>query len=183
MNEWWHRLSARKAVASRIAVAAAAAHLVSVIAGAARLSAPNSSLAGQAFNSYAAYSGANNSYGFFAPGVAAEWRAALDSYDAATGRWTTRIRRPPNVELAVLDSTINSLFANEDLREALAASWAGTEIAEMPNAAAVVVRAQAFLVPAMEHYRAGTQARWVTLAAFAFTTDERMELMSSEGHR
>src|SRR5438105_5484654 len=90
---------------------AAAAHLLVVAAGPARTGVRGSSLAGRFFEIYAVYSGAENSYGFFAPGVASEWRATLDWYDPAGRNWTTLTRPVANIELAVLDSTINSHFA------------------------------------------------------------------------
>jgi hypothetical protein len=162
-----------------IAACAAAAHLAAVIFGAVRFSVPGSSIPGKIFEVYAAYSGANNSYGFFAPGVAAQWRAAIDFYDPAHGTWTTGTRSAANLELAVLDSTINSLFSRDELREALAASWAGAAMPERPEAAVVLVRAEAFRVPTMEQYRKGARGEWLTLAAYAFTTDDRMTLMDA----
>ncbi|HZR09394.1 MAG TPA: hypothetical protein VFA79_12495 [Myxococcales bacterium] len=162
---------------------AAAAHLAFVVAGAMRLSFPGRSVAAKAFAVYGAYSGANNSYGYFAPGVAAEWRAALDIYDARTGAWTTRTRAAPNLELAVLDSTINSNFSRKDVREALAASWAASELPQAPGAAAVVVRAEAFLLPTLAQYRSGARGAWRTLAAYAFTTEEREALAGAQGPR
>jgi len=156
------------------AASGAAVHLAIVAAGAAGLRPDSRTSAGALLETYGEYSGADNSYGFFAPAVAAEWRAAFDLYDAASGRWTTRTRPPTNRELALLDSTINGHFAREDLREALAASWAAAAMAERPDAAVVVVRAEAFLVPTMEEYRGGARGRWQTLAAFAFTTPDRV---------
>jgi hypothetical protein len=159
-----------------LALAAAAAHLAVVICGAARFRFTDASSVGAVLGVYAAYSGANNSYGFFAPGVAAQWRAAFDFYDPLNDKWVTRTRAPPNLELAVLDSTINSLFANENVRETLAASLAGTALAETPGAAVVVVRAEAYVVPTMERYNHGARGEWRTLAAYAFTTDEKVSV-------
>ncbi len=165
------------------AAAAAAGHLLMVIAGAARLPLPASSAATKILGVYAAWSGASNSYGFFAPGVAAEWRAALDLYDPRAGVWTTRTRVAPNLELAVLDSTINSYFSRKEIREALAASWAAAEMPEAPGAAAVVVRAEAFLLPTLPEYRSGHRGEWRTLAAYAFTTEEREALVDAQDRR
>jgi hypothetical protein len=52
-------------------------------------------------------------------------------------------------------------------------------MAQAPGAAVVVVRAEAFLVPTMLEYREGARGRWQTLAAYAFTTDERMRLVDA----
>jgi hypothetical protein len=155
----------------------AAAHLGVVICGAARLRFDGPSNLDAALGVYGAYSGANNSYGFFAPGVAAQWRASFDFYDRANKTWTTRTRVAPNLELAVLDSTITGLFSHEKLRQALAASWAGMALAETPGAAVVVVRAEAFIVPTMEQYRRGVRGEWRSLAAYAFTTDDRSSVV------
>jgi hypothetical protein len=161
--------------------AAAIVHLLFVAAGAMRLPLPASSVAAQAIGVYGAWSGADNSYGFFAPGVAAEWRAALDTYDPRTSVWTTRTRVAPNLELAVLDSTINSNFSRKELRKALAASWAASELPQAPGAAAVVVRAEAYLLPTIAQYRSGARGAWRTLAAYAFTTAEREALVDPQG--
>lgn len=141
---------------------------------------PQASLAGRIYGVYGAYSGAGTSYGFFAPGVAAEWRAAIDLYDPAGGKWTTRIKSPGNLELAILDATIAGHFGNEGLREAIAGSWAASAIAQAPRAAAAVVRAEAFLVPTMKEYRAGARGEWRTFAAYAFTTAERSRLLETQ---
>ena len=170
----WVRLNSHS-----IAAVAAGAHLAVVILGAARIPVPQSSLAGKVYGVYGAYSGANNSYGFFAPGVASKWRAALDSYDPAEEKWTTWTKPAANLELGVLDSTITGYFSNDELREAFAASWAGSGMAQAPGAAVVVVRAEAFLVPTMAEYREGARGRWQTLAAYAFTTDDRMRLLDA----
>jgi hypothetical protein len=162
-----------------IAAVAAGAHLAVVILGAARVPVPGASLAGRIYGVYGAYSGANNSYGFFAPGVASKWRATLDSYHPAEEKWTTWTKPAANLELGVLDSTITGFFSNDELREAMAASWAGSGMAQAPGAAVVVVRAEAFMVPTMAEYREGARGRWQTLAAYAFTTDDRMRLVDA----
>jgi hypothetical protein len=158
-----------------VAVALAAAHLAAVVLGAARMPIPQTSV-GKLYDVYAAYSGAGNSYGFFAPGVASAWRAAIDSFDAGERKWTTWVKPAGNIELAVLDSTITGYFSDDEFREALAASWAGSAMAHAPEAAVVVVRTEAFLVPTMEEYRNGARPRWQSLAAYAFTTDARSRL-------
>ena len=162
---------------------AAAIHLLVVISGAARLTAHAPSALRAIIESYGAYSGAGNSYGFFAPGVAPEWRASLDFYEARERRWITHVRKAPNLELAVLDATINSSFSRKEIREALAASWAAVDLDDVPGAAAVVVRAEAFLLPPLGRYRQGERGAWQTVAAYAFTTDERMALIDAQDAR
>ena len=161
-------------------LAAAAAHLVLVGLGAAHLAVPEAGPAGSIFGVYGAYSGAGTAYGFFAPGVAAEWRAAIDAFDPVTGKWTTTVRTAPNLELSILDTSIAGHFGNENVREALAASWAATALADHPGAAAVAVRAEAYIVPPMKQYRAGARPQWTTLAAYAFTTAERSRLVEAQ---
>ena len=48
-------------------------------------------------------------------------------------------------------------------------------MAEAPAAAVVIVRAEAYLLPTMERYRAGARGRWTTVAAYPFTTAERID--------
>lgn len=161
------------------AAALAAVHLLVVVLGAARVKVSSPGPLRSLIEIYGAWSGAGNSYGFFAPGVASEWRTTLDYYEPLQGTWVTRTRTAPNLELSLLEATINSSFSHDGIREALAASWAAAQLGEVPDAAAVVVRAEAFLLPTITQYRAGVRGRWRTLAAYAFTTDERMALMDA----
>src|SRR5947209_2453116 len=115
----------------------------------------SSSWIGTILGTYSAYSGADNAYGYFAPSVASEWRAVFDLYDGASNHWTTTTWESSNPEIRLLLSTINGHFSLEDVRESLAASWAGTILGENPHASVVVVKAQAYLIPTMKDFRAG----------------------------
>lgn len=147
---------------------AACLHLVLVICGAAkiRLLSPET-LAGTVLATYRDYTGSNNAYGFFAPGVAAEWRALFDVCDA-DGRCTEVEMPPGNPEQAVLLSSINGMLQH-DVRDVLAASFAAAQFARTPDAKTVVVKVQVYAVPTMAKFRAGERVKWRTAYAFAFT--------------
>ncbi len=151
-------------------LAAAACHLLLVACGALRIVPfAEDHLWGRIVETYRACSGADNSYGFYAPAVSSEWRVVFDIHDTAKQRWTEASEKPGDTEFYLLLSTINELFAQEGLRDLLAASWAGDVFAHHPEADIVLVEPQVYLVPKMAEYRLGRKARWRTVLVFAFT--------------
>lgn len=163
-------MSERSPMSRRHAATTAAAclHLALVLCGAAkiRLLSPQSA-AGAVLATYRAYTGSDNGYGFFAPGVASEWRGHFDVC-REDGRCTEADLPRGNAEANVLLSTIHGMLAYE-VRDVLAASLAAAELARVPDAKTVVVRVQVYAVPTMAEFRAGRHARWRTAYAYAFT--------------
>ena len=148
-------------------IAAAGAHLALVICGAAGITpVSRAHFAGRIIETYRAYSGANNGYGFFAPGVASEWRATFDVCN--NGHCIPAAEEQVAGESRLLLQTINSLLGESEVRDLLAASHAARLFARYPHADAVMVKAGVFVVPTMAQYRRGARPQWRDLYGFAF---------------
>jgi hypothetical protein len=144
-------------------IIAACFHLALVLCGAAKIKLP----ASRALSTYRAYTGSDNAYGFFAPGVAAEWRGHFDVCGAG-GQCIEADLPHGNAEAAVLLSSIHGMLAY-GVRDVLAASLAAAEFSRVPEAKVIVVKVQVYAVPTMAQFRAGERARWRTAYAYAFT--------------
>ena len=155
------------------ALCAAIAHLLLAALAAAHVRIASGTSLGRCLEAYQAYTGTDNAYGFFAPAVASEWRTVFDLYDPRDRRWKTEGWNAPNPEAGLLLSTINGHFSLENLREPLAASWAGAELGVHPWALMVIVKLRAYLIAKMTEYRRGKRPEWRTLLAYPFTTAER----------
>lgn len=149
------------------ATAAACIHLALVLCGAAKVTllSPDSP-PGFALATYRAYTGSDNAFGFFAPGVASEWRGHFDV--CRNGECTQADLPHSNPEANVLLSTLQGMLAR-DVRDVFAASLAASQFARVPDATTVVVRVQIYFVPNMLHFREGQIAQWRTVDAYAFT--------------
>lgn len=151
------------------ALAAAGAHLALVICGAAGI-VPLSTkyAAGRVLAAYGDYSGANNGYTFFAPSVASEWRTTFTVCDAGSHCTDVEPERP-NAEGEVLLTTIDALYAEPEVRDLLAASWAAVAFGRYPAARTVVVKGSVFDVPPMSAWRGGRRAQWRNIYGYAFS--------------
>src|SRR5262245_20729418 len=115
--------------------ALAAAHLVLVACGASRRGPlPATPWPRKALRWYGAMSGSDNGYGFFAPGVASQWRATFTLSDGAGRDWTDTLERQDNSEVTLRVGGIVGLFPEADLSRDLAASWAGKMFGRHPGA-------------------------------------------------
>jgi hypothetical protein len=151
---------------------AACLHLALVLCGAAKVRLlATEHPAGLALATYRAYTGSDNAYGFFAPGVASEWRGHF-TVCHKDGRCTEADLPHGNAEAAVLLSSIHGMLAYE-VRDVLAASLAAAEFARVPDAKLIVVKVQVYAVPTMTQFRAGQRPRWRTAYAYAFTRSGR----------
>jgi len=149
-------------------LAAAGVHLALVICGAAGITPVSTKLAGgRVVETYRAYTGANNGYGFFAPGVASEWRATFDV--CSDERHCIPVAREQvGHEARLLLITIDGLLGEDELRDLIAASHAARQFARYPHAEVVLVKAGVFEVPAMAEYRGGERPQWRDLYGYAF---------------
>jgi hypothetical protein len=124
---------------------------------------PEGSAPGKALRVYAAVSGADNSYGFFAPEVGEQTRVVLTITDGAGRSWDEPLTEVENQEVRL---RVGSLYgaASEDgqLRRELAASWAARAFRRHPGARAVAVRIDSYDVPTMDEVRAGEAPEWQT---------------------
>ena len=146
----------------------AAAHMALVGFGAAgKVPIPETNALGRVVESYRAYTGADNGFGFFAPGVAAQRRVILHVF--AQGEWRRISESFSGVGSSLRLTTLTGLFSESELREAVAASWAARALGSVQGAEVVIVEVEVYLTPTMTEYRAGARPRWITECAFPFT--------------
>jgi hypothetical protein len=146
---------------------AAVIHLCLVVCGAAKLNL-HQPFFGDAIDAYQSYSGAGTSYGFFAPGVAAERRIIWHGYNAKTNTWTTDSEQGPTREVTLRLSTVAGLFSQDGGHDLLAASWAAWMFGKHPDVSTSIIEIQAYVVPTMQEYRDGRRPQWQVIGAFAF---------------
>jgi hypothetical protein len=156
-----------------LAAIAAGIHLILVMGGAANTSLPRwSGVAGRGIRWYAAVSGADSGYGFFAPGVASETRATFTLTDNAGRTWTEAFDAAGNQEVQLRLGSMVSTAASPSMRRKLAASWAGKFFAIHPEVQSVLVRVEYYDLPQMDEYRDGERPEWVTEYEVEFFRNE-----------
>jgi hypothetical protein len=159
-----------------LATFAAACHLVLVVCGASGLLFTGDPAMGdwprQGVQLYGALSGAENGYGFFAPGVGAQIRATFILTDASGRTWTDTLERGLSHEATLRAAGSVSLAAEPDFRDDLFRSWIGTMFGRHPEARRVVVRLEMFDPPTMAEYQAGHRAEWEIIDEVTANRDE-----------
>jgi hypothetical protein len=142
----------------------AAAHLVVVALGACHVDLHGRGLLGRALGEYAALTGAEASYGFFAPGFDGELFATFE-ITGPDGRATTDVLETGvSAEADFRTRNIVGTFflGDEAWRRALCASWAGKMMARHPGARSVLVNLTSYDLPSMDEVRQGRPAGWAT---------------------
>ena len=159
----------------------AAVHLAAVTCGALQLpvySQPG--MAGELVATYGAYSGAENSYGFFAPGVGPQIRVRFTVVDA-TGteiqdRLDTAASREANLRLGGIGYQLGRFEG--DTRDALLRSLAASMFGRHRLAQQVVVHVEVFGIepgqraldlPTMAEYVEGRRPHWIEVDRLVFT--------------
>ena len=141
----------------RLLMVFAACHLTLVAIGGSGFPVENIS---HAIGFYSALSGANSSYGFFAPGVGGELRARFE----IDGHNVTTLESGMNRESYLKVHNIITQFwervKDEKLRRSMSASWAGKMFGRFPHAKAVVVRVEEYDPPAIDEWARGTRSQW-----------------------
>jgi hypothetical protein len=160
-----------------LVTAVACMHLVLVACGATGLFqalAPAAPV--RAVQWYGTMSGASTGYGFFAPGVGPQIRAAFVLTDAQGRCWKDDFEAGRNQEVRLRLGSLVDAFPLEEAEEALRhdvlASWADTQLARHPQAHKVEIRVEAFEVPSRAEFRAGARPGWVTLYRASFIRDQ-----------
>jgi hypothetical protein len=145
-----------------------ALHLAAVICGACYLPPERSRTpAAQMFRWYATMSGADTSYGFFAPNVGDLHRARFllrdekgqtwwDSFDV-TKSPEARLRLTGIVDCAFLTG---EAMESPEWRNRLVRSWSATMLNRHPSAASLTAVVEVYDVPTMAKYRAGSRPNW-----------------------
>lgn len=123
---------------------------------------------------YRKASGADSSYGFFAPTVGGKTRAVFDIVDPA-GRKIESISllRESDREAQIRLGGIYDQFTSEDAEDAtfrkpLAASLAAAIFSEHADATEVILHVQEYWPNTMEEYRKGQRAQWSDYYAARF---------------
>jgi hypothetical protein len=148
---------------------AAVLHLALTACGAAKYAPfPVDAWAGRAVECYQSYTGAGTSYGFFAPGVAAQRRVVWHGYNAQTNEWQGDSESGPSREAELRISTAAGLFSQEGPHDVLAASWTAWMFGKHPETSVSIIEVQAYVIPTMGEYRAGGQPRWLVVGAYSF---------------
>jgi len=128
---------------------------------------------------YRRASGANSTYGFFAPSLGGKTRAVVDIIED-NGRTIVDLPlvknagREVDIRLGSLsDEFIRKDEASDETRKQLAASLAAATFSNHPNAKEVMLRIQEFWPISMDEYRRGLRAHWQDYyaARFARTDD------------
>jgi len=167
----------------RVLKGAAILHLVLTVCGAAKfVPVPHNTRVGGAIAYYQAYSGSDNGYGFFAPGVASPKRVIVHGYHANTGDWVTTVETGVSRETQLRLSTTVGLFSQEKYHEFIAASWAAWMFGNDPDASPVIVEIQVYVIPTMSEFRAGERPQWQEIEVFPFarrSEDKRAPRVSS----
>jgi hypothetical protein len=145
-----------------------AGHLITVVCGACyRLPDRNNGPAAQIVRWYAAISGAESSYGFFAPVVGAAHRARFllkddkrstlwDGFDQASSL-ETRLRFTGIVENAFMSGDADEF---PDWRKRLVKSWAAMMFTRHPRAESLTAVVEYYDVPTIAEYRTGSRPSW-----------------------
>ena len=145
-----------------------AGHLVAVVCGACYwLPDSNRGPAAQTVRWYATMSGADNSFAFFAPSVGALHRTRFLLQDDKGSTWWDAFDQTNSAEARLrLTGIVDAAFMSGDAeefpewRKQLIKSWAATMFTRHPSAVSLTVGVEAYDVPTMADYRAGSRPNW-----------------------
>lgn len=143
----------------RLAIAAAVVQLGFAAAGAMELDYDHANVV---LAEYGALSGTDSSYGFFAPSVGTQLRTTFVLTDAA-GNTTTDVLTTgvsKEADLRIGDMVAIFWMDDQDLKRAMAGSWAGRMLARHAEAVRVAVHLDAYDLPTMAEYREGKRPEW-----------------------
>lgn len=170
-------------------IAFAAGQLTLVALGMARIGLlPDSTTAGKLLRIYCGITGADNTYGFFAPGVRHQERAVFRMTDETGRQWNDDLQYGQSHEANLrLGSTTNVLReVDDETAFYFMGSMADTMFKRHPSAKTVEVQIQAYAIrlpgagngvvpafdfPTMAEYRQGKQPEWIDLYSLTFRTD------------
>ncbi|MDC0668534.1 hypothetical protein [Nannocystis radixulma] len=148
-----------------ILLAAAAAHLALVVVGAFGICLWAAGPPGKLLTYYSTLSGADSSYGYFAPGVGSPPTATFTVVDAEGRAFVDTLAPRFTREGDIRVEDLLEVFekggpGDEALRAELAASWAANLFERHPRAASVTIDMGKWRVPTMAGLRNGKPTRW-----------------------
>ena len=113
---------------------------------------------------YAALTGADSAFGFFAPGVGthldANFEVAFADGRSELRRLESGLTREADLRVGTVVDAFWISAESERLRRSLAASWAGKIMARSPGATAVTVQLRSYYLPTMAEFRQGKTGAW-----------------------
>lgn len=122
---------------------------------------------------YAALSGADSGYGFFAPGVGSQLRANFELETKPGKAIVTSLSQGEHREFYLRVSNIISTFfeevADTEIRQSLAASWAGKVLHRYRDCDTITVKLESYHMPSMGQYRKGARGRWLPFYSAKFS--------------
>lgn len=154
-------------------------HLLLVSLGAVYKDFPGNNPVSAGIQWYSKASGADSSYGFFAPRVGSKVRTIFDSIDAG-GVKTTNLRlekdsgREAAIRLGGFYDEFTSKEAEEDpeFRQQLGATLAAAIFTEHPEAVQAVLHLEEYDPVSMEAYRQGERSSWEEIYQATFARIE-----------
>lgn len=112
---------------------------------------------------YGAYTGASNSYGFFAPQVPSARRVEVT---ALCGDMSIPVEIPLRGESRNRLTSITSLTSYPQIERGVVASLGAYALGQYPCASAALVKVEYYAVPSMADYRRGARPQWKLLRIY-----------------
>jgi len=168
-------------IRQKLLLGIAGVHLLLVAVGAAGLPViPRSNPLGDSVALYSAASGADNGYGFFAPGVGAQIRTRFILRDANGRTWTEDLQLGNTSEANLRFTGISNLLPTlpAEQRRRILRSMAGTMFGKYPSAKHVTIQLDLYGFdrsatesdfPTMKEYAAGARPQWLPLSTITFS--------------
>lgn len=168
----------------RLLIAFGVGHLILVACGAASLmKSPPKNPVEDALQTYSAASGADNGYGFFAPGVGAQFRTTFILKDETGREWKENLQLGKNSEANLRFTGISSQLATmpPPARHRVMSSFAGMMFGRNPNARTITVRLELYGFdrneeeadfPSMAEYRSGIRPKWLPMLDATFSRNK-----------
>ena len=148
-----------------LAISLAMLQLVLVALGALEIELPNLGGLSKVLNIYGSATGANYSYGFFAPGIDGQLRARFQLGTGKNARIVS-LDTPSTHESALRVGNIIDQFwepddsDGEEVHHALLASLAGKMLSRHPEAKVISVKLERFDPVSMQQYLQGERPQW-----------------------
>jgi hypothetical protein len=156
----------------------AVSQLILVTLGAFEVSLPLGKRFTQAIDFYTGMSGADSSYGFFAPGIYGQLRMRFEVIDGKGRKTSVHLDTPRTHESAIRVGNIIDQFWEPDetedegqgIHRSLVTSLAGKVLARHPGSNQVTAKLEQFEPVSMDEFRNGLRSKWkeVYEATFAF---------------
>lgn len=130
-------------------------------------------------SSYAAYSGANTTYGFFAPGVGSQLSLSfrIENKDGQVKADTLQagMTKESALRISNIIQALGEEVTKPEMRRSMAASWAAKVLARHPGSVSIKVIVQSYDLPSREDFAKGKRPAWVPFyeAKFASKAKER----------